>query len=1021
MKKTLKKILIIASVIFGILLSAAIILPVIYKDKIKAMVMEDINKNLDAFVTVGDIDLTLISTFPYLGVKFKDISIFGKKEFASVPLFSTKQLSLGLNLMSVIKGEKPMTIRSISLDRPLINVQILADGKANYNISKDTSASSGMDDFRLLLKKYAINNGTIVYKDKSTGIFTDFRGVNHHGSGDFGSSLFDLSTSTVIDSTTVINGNMTLLKNASLSYDATLKADMLNNKFTFKENKLKINDTELKADGWVRLNEKYNEMDLKFSSPNNSFKNFLSLIPGAYTSDFKDVKTEGSFRFDGSIKGKLSDTSIPSFDINIKVANAMVKYPTLPKSIKNINTSISLINKGDQPDQTVVNINPLNLTIDSNPFELALLLKTPVSDPDIDAKFKGTLNLADLAQAFPMKDINGLKGILVTDVKVKARNSDIEQKRYEKVNVSGNVIAKGFTVLYSPYPPVKIDRANIGFSPQNISISNLSGKLGNSDVQASGKIDNFMAYFSPKLTMKGDFNLKSTFFNANEWLKAMEKADKTTNAGKEPDGSKANQEVFDRFDFALNANIGKLLFNEYELNNIITDGWMTPNKLQLRKLSFVMGQSDFSASGSVNNIFNWLFKNQNLGGDIVFSSHNLDMNQFMQADPKAKTTTATEPLIIPANIQMNIKTDIGKLSYTNMTLNNVSGTLLVADQAVKIIGGTANTLGGKVNISGGYNSKDSSKPGFDIKLGLEKIGFTDAFNTFNTIKKLAPIAQYITGAFNTELSMSGSLTKDMSPDLNTLQADGFLETLSGVIKNFKPLNDVGNKLNIKEFNNFELRNTKNWITIKNGAVEVKDFDYSFKNIAMQIGGKHGLNQDMDYKIKAKIPRKMLESNTVGAAAYSGIGFLSKEASKYGVNISAGEFVNVLIGIGGSMLSPKLNFKILGTEGASVKNQVSETVGSAITNVKDSINRRAQQEVQKVKDKAKAEADRMADSLAKVANQKADEAIRKAQEELQNKIGKEVSDKVGDKVGDKAKSEIEKAKDKLKKYDPFKKK
>ncbi|HNE49368.1 MAG TPA: AsmA family protein, partial [Saprospiraceae bacterium] len=236
MKKTLKKILIIASVIFGILLSAAIILPVIYKDKIKAMVMEDINKNLDAFVTVGDIDLTLISTFPYLGVKFKDISIFGKKEFASVPLFSTKQLSLGLNLMSVIKGEKPMTIRSISLDRPLINVQILADEKANYNISKDTSASSGSDDFRLLLKKYAINNGTIVYNDKSTGIFTDLRGVNHHGSGDFGSSLFDLSTSTVIDSTTVINGNMTLLKNASLSYDATLKADMLNNKFTFKEN-----------------------------------------------------------------------------------------------------------------------------------------------------------------------------------------------------------------------------------------------------------------------------------------------------------------------------------------------------------------------------------------------------------------------------------------------------------------------------------------------------------------------------------------------------------------------------------------------------------------------------------------------------------------------------------------------------------------------------------------------------------------------------------------------------------------
>lgn len=1023
MKKTLKKILIIASVIFGLLITAAIVLPIVYKDKIKAMAMADINKNLDAFVTVGDVDLTLLSTFPYLGLQFDNVSIFGKKEFAGVPLFSTDRLSLGLNLMSVIKGEKPMTIRKISLDKPLINVQILADGKANYDISKDTSSSSGSDDFRLLLKKYEISNGTIIYNDKSSGMYTELKGVNHSGSGDFGSSLFDLTTYTDIDSTTLVNGAMTYLRNARLKYDATLSADMLNNKFTFKKNSLKINESEIKADGWVKINKDNQEMDLSFSSPDNSFKNFLSLIPGAYTADFKDVKTDGNFSFKGRVNGKMSETSIPGFDIAVSINNAMLKYPSLPKSIKNIQANISLVNKGNSADQTVVNINPLKLAIDSNPFEAAILLKTPVSDPDVDAKLKGTVNLGDLAQAFPMKDLQELKGILVADVKLKARNSDIERQRYENVQVAGTMTASNFIAAYKPYPSVKIDRANVVFSPKNISIHNLSGKLGNSDIQASGKLDNFMAYFSPKLTMKGDFNVKSTFFNANEWLKAMESADKAGSAtGKEPDGGKIGaQQVFDRFDFALNASIGKLLFNEYEINSITADGWMAPNKLQLRKLSFLLGQSDFNTSGTVSNIFNWLFKNQTLGGDLVFSSRNLDLNQFMQQDPKAVTTTATEPLVIPANIQMNVKADIGRLSYTNMILSDVSGTVLVADQSAKIIGGKAGTLGGKMNISGGYNSKDSTKPGFDIKLGLEKIGFTDAFNTFNTVKKLAPIAQYISGAFNTDITMSGTLTKDMSPDLTSLQADGFLETLSGVIRNFKPLNEIGNKLNVKEFNNLELKNTKNWITIKNGAVEVKDFDYTFNNIAMKIGGKHGLNQDMDYKIKARIPRKMLESNAVGAAAYSGMGFLSKEASKYGVNISAGEFVNVLIGIGGSLYSPKLNFKILGTEGGSVKDQVSESVGSAISTAKDSINKRAEQEIQKAKDKARAEADRMADSLAKVANQKAEEAIRKAQEELQNKVGKEVSDKLGNQVGDKAKSEIEKAKDKLKDFDPFKKK
>jgi hypothetical protein len=190
---------------------------------------------------------------------------------------------------------------------------------------------------------------------------------------------------------------------------------------------------------------------------------------------------------------------------------------------------------------------------------------------------------------------------------------------------------------------------------------------------------------------------------------------------------------------------------------------------------------------------------------------------------------------------------------------------------------------------------------------------------------------------------------------------------------------------------------------------------------MKIGGTHSLNKDMDYKIKAKLPRKMLESNAVGSAAYSGIGFLSKEASKYGLNISAGEFVNVLIGLGGSMISPKLSFNVLGIEGGSAKDQVSSGVNSVISSAKDSINRRAQEELQRAKDKARAQADKMADSLAKVANKKLEDALKKTTDDLKDKIGKEASDKLGNKVGDKAKTEVDKAKDKLKEFDPFKKK
>ena len=1021
MKKLIKRIAIALAVLLGLIVVAGISLPLIYKDKIKAQAMENINKNLDALVSVGDIDLTIFRSFPYLGVDLNQISVFGKKEFAGVPLFSADRLSLNFNIVSIIKGEKPLTIREIILEKPLINIQILENGKANYNISKDTAQSDDNKELKLLLKKYEIINGSIVYNDKSTGIFAEMKALDHVGSGDFSNDLFDLVTKTGCKSLTLSKGNLTYLRNANMSYDAVLSADMLNQKFSFKKNDLKINEIELLADGYVKLNEKDNEMDLNFNSPQNSFKNILSIIPGAYTADFKNVKTEGNFTLKGSVKGKLSESSIPSFDIHLDIDNGMIKYPGLPKTIKNIQAKIDVVNKGNQADQTVLNINPLNLTIDSNPFEAKILLKTPISDPDVDARFKGILNLANIAQAFPVKDLKELRGVLNTDVTVKAKNSDIENQRYANINVSGHIIASNFLASYKPYPIVRIDKGNIIFSPANISITEFSGKLGTGDVQGSGKLDNFMAYFSPKLTMRGDFNLKSTFFNANEWLKAMETASPAKKSG-EPDALNTKQDVFERFDFGLKASIGKLLYENYEIDQILVDGRMKPNDLLVRNLSFKLGASDFHMAGSIQNIFNWMFKDQTLGGDIAYSSKFLDLNQFMQADPKKSSTPENaEPIAIPKNIRMNVVASINKMNYTNMVINNVRGTLIVADQAVNIANGSGETLGGKINISGGYNSKDIAKPGFNLKLNLIGIAFQDAFNTMNTVKKLAPIAQYITGKFNTDLTLTGSLTKEMSPDLNSLQADGFLETISAVVKNFKPLNEIGNKLNVKEFNNFEFKNTKNWITIKNGAVELREFDYLFKNIALKISGKHSLTQDMDYKIKAKLPRKMLENNAVGSAAYSGMGFLSKEASKYGVNISAGEFVNVLIGIGGNMLSPRLSFKVLGTEGGSAKEQVGAGASSAVAAAKDSINRRAQQEIQKAKDKAKEQANKMADSLSKAASKKVDEAVKKTSEELKDKIGKEASDKLGEKAGEKAKTEIEKAKEKLKGYDPFKKK
>jgi len=1013
--KKLIKIFAISIIVLFLLLATV---PILFKKQIKEKVLSGVNSGIDANVSLKNAGISFFSTFPYLAVQLDELSITGKNEFAGVPLFSADRIDLGINIWDAIMGKQPYEIKQVVLDKPNINIQITESGKANYDISKtDTTASSSnaQDDVKLLLKKFQIIDGIISYTDKQSDNNFLMKHLNHELSGDFSSTVTDLNTTAECDTMSLSSGSISYLSNAKLKFSAGIKADLLNNKFTLKENKLNINDLQLNVNGWIQSKTEETVMDMNFSTPDSKFKSLLSLIPGAYTKDFSGVKADGSFDFKARINGTINSKEeiIPSFAIQANVKDGSFKYPTLPAGVSKINANIKIDNKSNKLDAVVTDISKFGLLIGSQGISGRVKLKTPVSNPDMDANIKGKLDLASISSVLPVSSVKDLKGLINADITIKANQKDLDAQRYQNVSVNGKLDLSGFACVYEKYPKISIPRVNVIFSPAAMSANNLLMQLGSSDVSGNFTIQNFLAFFSPTITMKGNVNMESIFLNADEWL--SEQAEPSI----EPDAGLSNEKPFDQFDIKFNGKIATLIYNKEKISNIEVIGQIQPNEFEFSKLAFQMGQTDINANGNIRNIFSYLYDNQTLAGNINVVSRKIDLNQFMTPETNAnKGSTAPEPLLIPDKINMNITGKINQLLYSNMDLKQVSGTLSVKDQSVRIVDASANTLGGTLNLSGGYSSIDPKQPKFDLKTDVGKLDVQQAFKTFSTIKLFAPIAQYIEGKINTNLSISGTLKPDLSPMMETFVMDGFLETLGAVVKNFKPLVDIGNKLNMTEFSNLNLTNTKNWITVKNGAVEVREFDYRMQDIDMKIGGKHSLTNDMAYTIKAKLPRKKLEKNPIGSAVGSGMNFLSKEASKLGLNIQNGEFVNVLISIGGSMLSPKIGFKVLGTDGNSSIQQEANAMGKeAIQKVQDSIKNLANQEVAKYKQKAKEQADKAADSLARLAQQKADEAIKKASEAAKEKLAKEV----GDKAGQKAKDEIDKAKDNLKKFDPFKKK
>jgi hypothetical protein len=1016
-KKIVKKILIGLGIFLVVVIGLLAAAPFLFKDQIVTAVKNLVNENLNAKVEFEDVDISLLRSFPNVSVGLQNYSVTGVDEFEGVNLASGKLAAVTVDFWSAWNfGEVPLNIKSVTLDQPNINVLVLKNGKANYDIAKPTAdTTTAATAYQIQLQRYAINEGNIVYDDRLGGTYLKIVNLNHNGKGDFTQDVFDLDTETTIDQLTAESGGIPYLKKAKVDYVAGFNIDLPNQKYILRDNKLKINNLEIKLDGWLAMAENDDiGMDLTFSAPQSDFKSLLSMIPNAYTAGYENVQANGNFKLDGMVKGIYSAVpeQYPAFTINLDIANADFKYPDLPMGVSGINTNIVVNSPGSDLDKMLVDISKFNLKVGNNPIEGYFKLRTPMSDPDIDTKINGKLDLGDLARAFPLEGVKTLNGLLNLNIDAKTKMSTIDKGDYANVNMSGDASIESMDYVTDGMPPIRIDAMRLFFTPKNVQVPNFSMKLGKSDLSGSGTIDNILAYFSPDATMKGDFTLRSGYFNADEWM--AEETGGQSAASPQPSAA-PSEELFDRFDFTLDAEMKQVDYDVYKIKDLVAKGNFTPNKLTASQLSAKIGESDIAASGTLTNVWDYLFYNGKLGGNFDLRSNYFNLNQFMTEEPAGANTApaeASEPFLVPENMEVVVDANMNKVIYDNMELNNVNGSLVVANEEVKFTNLSANTLGGSIDINGGYNTQNHEKPKFDFGMKLRQMDFQKSFNTFNTFQAIAPIGKFLTGVFNTELSMSSELNKDLTPNLSTLAAAGLLQTLNAQLRGAKPLEAIGNKLNVDAFKNMQFKDTKNWFTVKDGAVLLEEFDAKYQDIDMKIGGSHKLVGDMDYHIVAKIPREKIGKNPLGAAANSGLEFLGAEASKLGLDLNVGEFVNVQINLGGTMADPKVNFKLLGTEGkgSSIKDAVVDKAKEEAQQKLDEVKAEAQAKLEEQKKKAEAEAAKLAQKAKEEAEKKAQEAAKKAADEAKKRLEEETKKKLE-----------EEAKKKLDYLNPFKKK
>ncbi|MFC0603871.1 AsmA-like C-terminal region-containing protein [Winogradskyella pulchriflava] len=316
-------------------------------------------------------------------------------------------------------------------------------------------------------------------------------------------------------------------------------------------------------------------------------------------------------------------------------------------------------------------------------------------------------------------------------------------------------------------------------------------------------------------------------------------------------------------------SITNFIFSSEDIVNPIqinkADLTFKPGTVSLNSFDALTGKSDFSATGTINNLLGFLLSDKKLQGNFNVSSNTFAIADFMvenetATDSSNKTTSAEESLKIPDFLDCTITANAKTVIYDNLNLKNVKGELLIKDQNANLKNMTTDLFNGQLGISGNVSTKEA-KPKFDMKLAMQQFDISQSFKDLEMLKVLAPIAKVVQGKLNSTIDVSGLLDENFSPDLATITGSALAEILTSNIDVSKSplLSGLDSKLNFINFKDLQ-KDITTKLSFENGQVSVKPFTIKYKDIPIEVSGTHSFSNKMQYSATLQVPAKYLGSD-----------------------------------------------------------------------------------------------------------------------------------------------------------------
>ncbi len=368
----------------------------------------------------------------------------------------------------------------------------------------------------------------------------------------------------------------------------------------------------------------------------------------------------------------------------------------------------------------------------------------------------------------------------------------------------------------------------------------------------------------------------------------------------------------------------------------------SPKAVNLNPLDVIIGKSDISLKGNVEDYLGYVLSDGTLKGSASLTSKLLDCNELLsiasssdsaadttaQATTAVADTTASEPLVLPKNIDFTFNTDIDKLVYDKLELSNINGKVTLRNGIADLGNLSTDICDGKLILNGKFQTPENKNSKIDMNLAFNNIDINKLTGSFSVVDSMLPIAHNAYGKVSIGLDITSELDASLSPVLKSVNGKGAFASSSLMLKDSEFQQNLSKLLANTKYNEIDIKDCKFNFTIEDGNIIVTPFNINIFGKKSTFSGKQGLDQTMEYALSMPVARKEIADviSKLGASASSW---------------SEGSDLPVGVKITGTLTKPQVKLDLseatatLTSEAASkVSEKASEAVDKAISNIKD---------------------------------------------------------------------------------------